>query len=298
MMTKKLHERATLFRAVRFFFEQRRYLEVETPIRNPVLIPEANIDPIGADGSFLQTSPELCMKRLLASGFEKIFQICKCFRKGERGGRHLPEFTMLEWYRTHADYQSLMTETAALLSFVARELQDLKGCDDSTLSILQQSPQFLSVRNAFVKYTTYTAEEAIEANCFDEQLVAYVEPHLGSNRPCFLYDYPVSLGSLARKKESDESLAERFELYVKGIELANGFSELIDVAQQRTRFEAELNDIQKKGQVKSVMPEKFLDDLGHMPDACGIALGLDRLVMLVTGATSIDEVVSFTPDEL
>ena len=297
-MIKKLHERATLFRAVRFFFEEHDYLEVETPIRNPVLIPEANIAPIRTEGSFLHTSPELCMKRLLARGYEKIFQICPCFRKGERGSRHLPEFTMLEWYRTGGNYQNLMAETVTLLKFLALEVQGLNNFDAAAIAILQTPPQFLAVADAFLTYTNYTAKQAIADDCFDELLVEYIEPKLGLHQPCFLYDYPVALGSLARKKKSDKSLAERFELYVKGVELANGFSELTDSSEQRSRFEAELHVMPAKDQPPNVMPEKFLDDLGNMDDACGIALGLDRLMMLLTGVQNIDEVVSFTPEEL
>ncbi len=296
-MKKKLHERAALIRAVRFFFEEGGYLEVETPVRNPVLIPEAHIFPVVSGDFFLQTSPELCMKRLLASGYEKIFQICKCFRAQERGARHLPEFTMLEWYRIYGDYQSLMAETADLLKFMASSLQSVAGMVDATVVLLQQEPQFLSVRDAFSTYTTYTAEQAVLADCFEEQLVEHIEPNLGIEGPCFLYDYPVSLGSLARQKKSDASLVERFEVYVQGVELANGFSELIDAKEQRSRFEAELEVTKEYGQGFQ-MPDRFLDDLQVMPETCGIALGLDRLLMLLSGAMIIDEVVSFTPEEL
>lgn len=296
-MLKKLHERAALFRAVRFFFENNAYLEVETPIRNPVLIPEATIRPVAAAGFFLQTSPELCMKRLLAQGYGKIFQICKCFRGQERGDRHLPEFTMLEWYRAGGDYQSLMAETVGLLCFIADEMEG-GGMDMQVVTLLRKSPRFLTVAEAFHTYTSISVEQALADDCFDEILVEHVEPNLGQNRPCFLYDYPLELGSLARRKEGDSSLCERFELYVQGVELANGFSELTDVAEQRLRFTNELQRAEKWGQEGGAMPEKFLGDLHKMPDACGIAFGLDRLVMLLTGASTIDAVVSFSPEEL
>ncbi len=298
LVKKKLYERAALLRAVRFFFERQGYLEVDTPIRQPVLIPEANILPVASGDFFLQTSPELCMKRILASGYEKIFQVCKCFRAQERGQRHLPEFTMLEWYRIHDDYQSLMAETAELLKDMAAKVRGHRGFDPAMVELVQQPPQFLTVRNAFAKYTTYTAEQAIREDCFDEQLVEHIEPRLGLTSPCFLYDYPAALGALARKKESDPSLAERFELYVQGVELANGFSELTDAHEQRRRFAMELERAEKYGLQQGAMPEKFLEDLGAMPEACGIALGIDRLLMLLTGALTIAEVVSFTPEEL
>ena len=296
-MKKKLHERAALIRAVRFFFENKGYLEVETPVRNPVLLPEINIEPVPTADFFLQTSPELCMKRLLAGGYEKIFQICKCFRGQERGGHHLPEFTMLEWYRVHGEYQSLMTETVELLQCVAGKIHGVAGMDETMISLLQQPSRFLTVRDAFALYTATTAEQAIVEDCFEEQLVDLIEPHLGIQELCFLYDYPVKLGSLAQTKQDDTSLAERFELYVNGVELANGFSELTDVVEQRQRFETEMQLAQQNGQCWQ-MPEQFLKDLQIMPDSCGIALGLDRLVMILSGASTIDEVVSFTAEEL
>lgn len=297
-MLKKLHERAALFRAVRFFFENNGYLEVETPIRNPVLIPEATIQPVPSGGSFLQTSPELCMKRLLARGYGKIFQICKCFRGQERGERHLPEFTMLEWYRAGGEYQSLMAETVDLLCFVADEVEGVVGMGNEVVGLLRKSPLFLTVAEAFNTYAPIGVEQALADHCFDEILVEYIEPNLGQSSPCFLYDYPLVLGSLARRKEADPCLSERFELYVQGLEVANGFSELTDAMEQRLRFSAELQRAEKWGQKGGGMPEKFLADLEKMPEACGIALGLDRLLMLLTGASAIDAVVSFSPEEL
>lgn len=294
-MAKKLYERAALIRAVRFFFEQQGYLEVETPVRNPVLIPEANIDPVSSEDFFLQTSPELCMKRLLAQGYEKIFQLCKCFRSRERGARHLPEFTMLEWYRTGAEYRSLMTETHQLLCFIAEKVEGVAGFDQDTVHLLRQEPEYITVAKAFTDYAEMSVDQALRRDCFDEILVEQIEPNLGLTKPCFLYDYPVALGSLARRKSEDEDVAERFELYLCGVELANGFSELTDAREQRLRFEVELEA--SEGQ-RQAMPERFLQDLQQMPEACGIALGVDRLVMLLVGEAEVDHVVSFTPEEL
>ena len=297
-MMKKMYERAALIRAVRFFFEKREYLEVETPIRNPVLIPEATILPVSSADYFLQTSPELCMKRLLGAGYNRMFQICKCFRAKERGSRHLPEFTMLEWYRALDDYQGLMAETAELLCAVAHAMGDVVGVDGDVVTLLSKEPEFLTVAEAFRLFSSSTVEQALAGDCFEEVLVVDIEPNLGKERPLFLYDYPVALGSLARRKKTDAGLAERFELYVLGVEVANGFSELTDVPEQRQRFMAERRKAKEGGHDAGTMPEKFLDDLAKMPEACGIALGLDRLIMLVTGAKEIDEVVSFTPEEL
>lgn len=294
-----LHLRAAVFRAVRAFFEQAGYLEVDTPLRLPCLAPEPHIEPQESGSWFLQTSPELCMKRLLARGYPRIFQLCHCFRKSERGARHLPEFAMLEWYRAASDCHDLMAETERLLGVVAGAL-GLGG------ELVYQGQRIelgapwerLTVAEAFARYAPVSAAEALRQGRFDEVLVESIEPHLGKGRPTFLYDYPAALGSLARLKPGDPSVVERFELYVAGIELANGFSELTDPAEQRRRFAADHEAIRAQGRDPGPMPEKFLDELAAMPEAAGIALGIDRLVMLLADATTIDQVVAFSPEQL
>ncbi len=295
-LQKKLQERAVFLQAVRSFFNSHGYLEVETPIRQPVLIPEAQIIPFSCHNWFLQSSPELCMKRLLAHGHGQIFQICKCFRAQERGRLHLSEFTMLEWYRLHDDYEGLMAETEMLGREIAHNLAALPGFDAEVCALLTESSwQRLTVADAFDAYAGLSAVEALAMDCFDEVLVTEVEPHLGNEQPCFLYDYPAQLGSLARLKADYPEVAERFELYIQGIEVANGFSELTDVMEQRQRFS---HEIAQNEDGSGGMPEKFLADLEQLSPACGIALGLDRLLMLLCGAGSIDEVVAFTSEEL
>ncbi|MEN8139877.1 MAG: EF-P lysine aminoacylase EpmA [Thermodesulfobacteriota bacterium] len=291
---KKLRQRAAFLQAVRAFFQQHGYLEVETPIRQPLLIPEAQIVPFKSDGWLLQSSPELCMKRLLAQGQARIFQICKCFRAGERGRYHLPEFTMLEWYRSNDDYHGLMAETALFLAHLGSELAPVSGFSADVCQLLAASEcESLTVAQAFALHADLDLAQALRQDCFDEVLVSQVEPNLGQDGPCFLYDYPASLASLARRKEAEPELAERFELYIRGVEIANGFSELIDAREQRQRFQAEI------AVTASPMPERFLADLEMLEsEACGIALGLDRLLMLLTGATAIDQVVAFTPEDL
>lgn len=299
MNMQRLQQRAAIIQAVRFFFVAHGYLEVETPIRLPALIPEANILPLPSASWFLQTSPELCMKRLLAAGAPRLFQICKCFRGSERGSRHLPEFTMLEWYRSGGTYQDLMTETEAFLQDLAAEFSKEATYDQEIVSLFCQSPwQRLTVRAAFERHAPVSLEQAMADDCFDEILVDHVEPHLGSDCPCFLHDYPLALGSLAKTSGQDSEVAERFELYVRGVELANGFSELTDPVEQEERFAKEAELARGQGILFGEMPGKFLEDLGCIGQACGIALGVDRLIMLLSGATSIDEVVSFTPEEL
>jgi lysyl-tRNA synthetase class 2 len=299
MNVQRLQQRAALIQAVRFFFMARRYLEVETPIRLPALIPEAHIVPLPSASWFLQTSPELCMKRLLAAGVPRLFQICKCFRDRERGQRHLPEFTMLEWYRLAGDYQDLMIETQALLQELAASVQADPGFDQHVAALLLQPDwQKMTVQEAFARHAPLALEAALATDCFEEMLVVHVEPRLGRDRPCFLHDYPVALGSLAKTSTADQGVAERFELYIQGVEVANGFSELTDPVEQRRRFLAEAALAHRQGVSFGEMPEKFLEDLAAVETACGIALGLDRLVMLLTGAACIDEVVCFTPEAL
>ncbi len=298
-----LRFRAAFFHSLRSFFVRQQFLEVDTPIRQPLLIPELNIEPLASEGWFLQASPELCMKRMLAAGCDRIFQLCNCFRKGERGRLHLEEFIMLEWYRTNADYEELMTDCEALLGSLLADLEVITPCAvfNETLRVgnrfisLQPPWDRLSVHEAFVRYSPVSIEQALAAGTFDAILVEYVEPNLGKDRPLFLYDYPVELGSLARRKSGFPRLAERFELYINGIELANGFSELTDSHEQRQRFEKELELMDEECRQHSRMPERFLDDLAHLDRAAGIALGVDRLLMLLMGKESVGEVVSFAP---
>jgi lysyl-tRNA synthetase class 2 len=294
-----LRLRAVLIQALRTFFIDRGYLEVETPLRIPAPAPEAHIVPLTSEGWFLQTSPELCMKRLLAAGILKIFQLCKCFRKSERGDRHLPEFTMLEWYAAGSDYRDLMADCEALLRHLAAAMGK-GGVLEWQGRRIDLGPEWerITVAEAFQRYAPCTVEEALRQDQFDEMLVEYVEPHLGMTTPTFLYDYPAVLGALARLSPADVTVAERFELYVAGLELANGFSELVDPVEQRARFLAEQESIRLQGRDSGPMPEQFLVELGEMPEAAGIALGVDRLVMLFVGAENIDQVVTFMPERL
>jgi lysyl-tRNA synthetase class 2 len=296
---QNLATRAAILRRTREFFTTEGYLETDTPLLIPAPAPEAHIDAVGAGGLYLHTSPELCMKRLLAAGYPKIFQICHCWRSGERGSRHLPEFTMLEWYRAESDYTNLMDDCVRLVRQVAA------GCGTgSSIAYrgetvdLQGEWERLTVREAFRRYTETTMEEALAADRFDELMTEAIEPNLGTPTPTFLCDYPAERGALARLKGDDPSVAERFELYIAGLELANAFSELTDPAEQRRRFEEEAAHRAGRGQAPYPMPEKFLAELGSMPPSAGIALGMDRLIMLLAGAETIDEVVAFTPEEL
>ena len=290
---KRLQSRAAFFRAIRSWFENHGFLEVDTPLRQPLVIPEQNISHIPSTTHFLQSSPELYMKRLLGGGCEQIYQICRCFRHGERGRLHLEEFVMLEWYRKDADYKDLMRDCESLCRFLCAAIPEHE------LPVAVESPwEYLTVAEAFAKHSSMSAEEALAQDLFDELLVEDVEPQLGKNRPTFLYDYPLELASLARQKPDQTEIAERFELYVSGVELANGFSELTDPEIQRSRFAEEYAKMGCVDTGQQRIPEKFLNSLASIDQAAGIAMGLDRLFMLFLGESCVENVISFSPEEL
>ncbi|MBW1893650.1 MAG: EF-P lysine aminoacylase GenX [Deltaproteobacteria bacterium] len=296
---KNLELRANIIQAVRSFFTSRKFLEVETPVRIPCPLPEVHIDAPGSGTWFLHTSPEACMKHLVSSGYQRIFQICKCFRENERGERHLPELTMLEWYCAFADYFDLMDQCEDLIRFVVKQTGDsgLLKYQGKEIDIAEPWER-LSVKEAFDRYASVPLETALLGNDFDEIISYEIEPNLGRERPLFLYDYPYSKASLARLKHGDSKTAERFEMYIAGVELCNAFSELTDPVEQRKRFEADRHDRILAGKTDCPMPEKFLKSLEVMPPAAGCALGIDRLVMIFADTREIDDVVSFVPEEL
>ena len=296
---KTLWLRAGLVQEIRRFFIRRNYLEVETPLLISAPPPEVHIDVIRAGDRYLHPSPELCMKRLLAAGYPRIFQISKCFREGERGSLHLPEFTLLEWYRTGIDYTMLMEECEALISSISKGIGVGTMVFSRGLEIDLSPPwERITVVEAFKRYASVSLEMALRKGRFDEVMVQEIEPNLGVSKPVFLYDYPNCVASLARLKPGKPEFAERFEIYMAGLELANAFSELTDPKEQRARFEKDQKKRHTLG--KKVFPtaEKFLQSLEHMPEAAGIALGIDRLVMIYADSAKIDDVVSFTPEEL
>jgi lysyl-tRNA synthetase class 2 len=291
--------RARLLQAIRRFFIEKEYLEVETPHLILAPAPEVHIDAIKAGGAFLHTSPELCMKRLVSAGYSRIFQICRCFRKGERGEHHLTEFTLLEWYRAGIDYVQLMDECEEMVLSVSQDLGfgtriHFQGKDID----LNRPWERISVKEAYERYASMPMEKALSLKQFDEVMVREIEPQLGISKPAFLYDYPGEFAALARMKENDPELAERFEIYMGGLELANAFSELTDVREQQARFERDRLEREQLGKTVYPLPEKFLEALVHMPDSVGIAFGVDRLAMVFGNAEKIDAVISFAPEEL
>lgn len=287
-------ERAELLAKLRTFFTARRFTEVSTPSVDPEIIPEAHIDPYEVPGlGFLQASPEMNLKRLLCAGSGPIFEVAKCFRRGERGRLHRPEFTMIEWYRPGDDMQAGMTLLDELMqhllgSFPARRTSYRKAFERA----LQIDPH-----TAAIKDLQRLAGEAIEDRdeLLNWLLAKYVEPLLGVQTPEFIYHYPASQSALAAIVTDDRGtrVAERFELYYRGMELANGYHELTDPVELRERFETANAIRSADGRPALPMPETLLAAMTSpgLPPSSGVALGFDRVVMLAVGAESIDEVV-------
>lgn len=290
-----LELRARLHAAIRHFFGARGFLEVTTPLILPANAPETHIDAIAAGDGWLRTSPELAMKRLLAAGHEAIFQLGPCFRAGEQGRWHHPEFMMLEWYRAPASHVDILADTKALLAMVATELRG--GTDFSwqgrALSCAQDMWEKFTVSQAFIEFAGWDPAVRFDADRFDLDLVTRVEPGLPTDRPVVLLDYPAPQASLARRKPDDPTRAERWELYLGGLELANAYSELTDPVEQRARF-AEANAArQRRGEPAYPLDETFLAALADMPPAGGIALGVDRLLMILADVDSLADVLPF-----
>ena len=296
---KNLLLRAKIIQTARKYFIDNNFLEIETPHRIPAPTPEAHIDAEISGDWFLHTSPELCMKRLLAAGYPRIFQICRCFRQKERGIRHLPELTLLEWYTAEHNYLEMMNQCEELVRFISIGVGFGNSLVYQGINIDLKTPWLrMSVADAFDSFSSISMKNALQEDRFDEVMVSDIEPNLGHKKPLFLYDYPAACSSLARLKLEDRSLAERFELYIGGLELCNAFSELTDTVEQRKRFENERKIRRQNEKDAYPLPEKFLEALPFMPEASGNALGLDRLVMLFADTPIIDNVVAFTPEEL
>lgn len=320
---KSARARMQMYAALRSFFDGEQYLEVETPtlIGTPGL--EPHIDPFEAPyipqtgvgtrrSLWLHTSPEYAMKRLLADGSPPLFQICKTYRNGEISGTHNPEFTMLEFYRPHADYHAIMRDLERALAAVEEVVAPGAG------RFSKLPFERLTVRDAMFRHTgidldVHTDGESLRAEAlkigvhvgsstsFDDVFfhlfLERVERKLGFGRPTFLIEYPASMASLSRLKPEDPRVAERVELYSDGVELANGFSELIDATEQRKRLEEEQELRRSLGRPVFALDEAFLAALPNMPPSGGIAVGLDRVLMLLQGVTSIAEVLLFPAED-
>ncbi len=325
-----LDARMAVIAAIRRFFSMRDFAEVETPALqvSPGIEPHliAFVTELAEPFRdrdrrrlYLHTSPEFAMKKLLVAGQKRIFQLARCFRNAERSATHHPEFTMLEWYRAHADYRALMADCEALLravmaavpatALVRGEKRSDPGAEweylsvaeafrrDADIDLLATAPDPFApaaglLRAEADRIGVFTSPSDSWEDVFFRIFLARIEAGLGIDAPTVLYDYPVSMAALSRTKPDDPRLAERFELYASGLELANAFSELTDAAEQRRRFEADV--ARKRDLFGSAYPidEDFLAALDHgLADCAGIALGVDRLVMLATGAPRIEDVL-------
>ncbi len=294
--------RGGIIKAIRSFLAGQGFLEVQTPLMIKAPVPEASIEafPVfqgkGKPDLYLIPSPEINLKRLLAEGLDRIFQLGPVFRQEEQGSHHLPEFTMLEWYRAGADYHDLMSDCEAIIEITARSA-GWKG--DSVTYKGQKidiNPPFsrITIKKVFEKYADWTPGPAPNLDRFNQDMVTKIEPNLPPDRPVFLMDYPASCASLARLKTSDTEVAERVELYAGGLEIANGFSELTDHEEQEARFGKEAESRREQGLRAYSRPEEFLLSLKRLPECAGMALGIDRLVMLLTNASNINDVVAFS----
>ncbi|MFT5003944.1 MAG: lysyl-tRNA synthetase class 2 [Psychrobacter glaciei] len=306
--------RGNVINAIRDFFENKNVIEVETPslsigtVTDPYLeafstqynyLDNSDIDQ--SQQLYLQTSPEFHMKRLLASGYGCIFQICKAFRHEDSGRYHNPEFTLLEWYRIGFDQHDLMAEIDELLSTVVKT----------------QKSEKISYQNLFIKFVSIDPLTATFAQLYGvielhgkaadwlyesddcDLLLQFIfseiiEKNIGLSRPCFVYNFPIAQASLAKECADDNRVAQRFECYFKGVELANGFNELTDADTQITRFEQDNSKRQQLGLATKNIDENFIKALqSGLPQCAGVALGIDRLMMIALGKSAIEDVISF-----
>lgn len=302
MRLDHLRTRAAVLRAIRSFFDGRGFLEVETPLAVPSPGLDVHLDALEVLGlperRWLATSPEYQMKRLLVAGLPRIYQISKCFRRGELGAHHEPEFTMLEWYRADAGAADVIRDTEELVAFVCAEI---RGSHELPSGVNVTPPWArLSVAEAFERFARVAVHDVLpDEERFYRLLVDAVEPRLPELGPVFLERWPASMASLARLCEDDPRWAERFEAYVGGLELCNGFDELTDPREQRARFAADQRIREERGLEVVPLDERFLEALERgLPPSGGNALGVDRLVMLVTGAERIEDVLAFPQSRL
>ena len=324
-----LTARAEITRAVRAWFDEQGFAEVETGILqvspgNETHLHAPRTELHGADGAratrYLRTSPEFACKKLLAAGEQKIFEFARVFRDRERGDLHLPEFTMLEWYRADTAYDAVMADSIAVIARAAQATGIRQFSFRGRTADPFAEPERLTVASAFERFAgidllatiadgkgdraslaaaatgrVRITDDDTWSDIFSKVLVEHVEPNLGQGRLTILFEYPAPEAALARAKPSEPRVAERFEIYACGVELANGFGELTDPREQRKRFTLAMDEKQRRYGERYPLDEDFLDAVARMPEASGLALGFDRLVMLASGAVRIDHVVWAPP---
>lgn len=306
-----LKARAQLYRTIREFFAQRDVMEVETPIVSQAGVTDVHLASVQVQRhiegrvqqQYLQTSPEFAMKRLLAAGSGPIYQICKVFRDDEHGRKHNSEFTMLEWYRPGLDLRELMHETAALLNVcLAHRFDEIRPLVLSYKHAFQDRLDINPLQATLAQLKQTAQRVGLTLDLGDDRLAYmdllfshFVEPSLGFDTPIFLTDFPPEMASLAKVRldEDGEEVAARFEVYIEGLELANAYDELLDASVLRARFEADNQERDKLGLQVMPLDENLLAALSHMPECSGIALGIDRLLMVATQKLNIEQVIAF-----
>lgn len=320
--------RGAITKALRGWFDEQGFVEVETGILqvspgNEIHLHAPCTELRRADGSrvtrYLRTSPEFAAKKLLAAGEPQIFEFARVFRDRERGDLHLPEFTMLEWYRANSGYDAVMADTVVIIAHAAQATGIGQFSFRGRIADPFAEPELLTVASAFERFAgiellstvadgkgdrarlaaaagqiVRISDDDTWSDIFSKVLVEHVEPRLGQGRLTILFEYPVPEAALARAKPSDPRVAERFEVYACGVELANGFGELTDAREQRLRFVQAMDEKQRRYHERYPLDEEFLAAVAAIPQASGVALGFDRLVMLASGAIRIDQVV-WTP---
>ncbi|THD62525.1 MAG: EF-P lysine aminoacylase GenX [Bradyrhizobium sp.] len=323
-----LAARGAITKAVRVWFDEQGFVEVETGVLqvspgNETHLHAPRTELNRADGTratrYLRTSPEFACKKLLAAGETRIFELARVFRDRERGDLHLPEFTMLEWYRANATYDFVMADAVVIIAHAAQATGIGRFSFRGKTADPFAEPELLTVAMAFDRFAgidllatiadgrgdrdslaaaarerVRIADDDTWSDIFSKILVEHVEPQLGQGRLTVLFEYPAPEAALARAKSSDPRVAERFEIYACGVEVANGFAELTDAETQRRRFIRDMDEKERRYGERYPLDEDFLNALAQMPDASGVALGFDRLVMLASGARRIDQVV-WTP---
>ena len=287
-----LATRSALLKALRNVFYNADFLEVTTAVKIPAPAPEEYIESVVSENGFLRTSPELAMKRMLCAGMERIFQIGPAFRAEEKGRKHREEFTILEYYAVNWDYRRLAEFTADMVSSAAKEIFGKTSIEYQSCPVDLGKHTFITVDEAFRKYAGVSAFEADADGSFDELMVLKVEPELGRECPEFLIDYPAARASLSRLSSADPRVAERWELYIRGMELGNAFGELTDAAEQRRRFSEALKFRAAQGMHAYPEATDFLEALEHgMPESSGCAIGFDRLCMIFCDSSDIADVI-------
>lgn len=287
-----LQKRATLLSAIREFFKNESFLELETPVLLDAPLPESHIEAISAENGILRTSHEAYLKACLAAGYDKIFEIGSCFRKEEIGRYHREEFTMLEWYQTGAKSEDLIPFTKKLIIHCARAINcETKIIRNEKIIELDCVWEIISLKDAFAKFADHSMEYSVINACFEKDLIEKIEPKLPSDKPCILKDYPAKFRAYSKLKDDDSSICDRWELYIGGIEIANTYTECTDECEIR-KLIAQFSEERKNAGMKNFECSKtFLEAIeAGIPASAGSALGIDRLLMLLSSAKSIEDV--------